>query len=113
MGAIIMELHSSWKWVVLAKLQLSCNELHYIHGELQFATHATCSLALIMYKYSELQFATQVTCSLALIMYKYSELQMSFTTQKLNCKASHKTPFFSYCMKNGTDFQTNTLIVFD
>jgi hypothetical protein len=43
MGAIIMELHSSWKWVILIELQLSCNELqlscnelHYIYGELKF-----------------------------------------------------------------------------
>jgi hypothetical protein len=54
-GAIIMELHSNWKQVVLTKLQLSCNELYHI----------------------------------------YSELQMSFTIQKLSCKASCKTPFFS------------------
>jgi hypothetical protein len=53
MGAIIMELHNSWKWVVLNKLQLSYNELHPIHGELQ--THATCSLTLTVYKYGELQ----------------------------------------------------------
>ncbi len=39
-------------------------------------------------------FATHATCSLALMTYKYSELQMSFTTQKLSCKASCKTPFF-------------------
>jgi hypothetical protein len=30
-GAIIMELHSSWKLVVLAKLQLSYNELQCIN----------------------------------------------------------------------------------
>jgi hypothetical protein len=35
MGVIIMELNNSWKWVVLIKLQLSCNELHRIYGELQ------------------------------------------------------------------------------
>jgi hypothetical protein len=34
------------------------------------------------------------TCLLALTMYKYSELQMSSTTQKLSCKASCKTPIF-------------------
>jgi hypothetical protein len=34
MGAIIMELHSSWKWVVLIGFQLSCNELHHIYDEL-------------------------------------------------------------------------------
>jgi hypothetical protein len=27
-------------------------------------------------------------------MYKYNELQVSFTTKKLSCKASCKTPFF-------------------
>jgi hypothetical protein len=26
--------------------------------------------------------------------YKYSELQVSFTTQKLSCKANYKTPIF-------------------
>jgi len=36
MDAIIMNLHNSWKWVVLIKLQLSCNELHRIYSELQF-----------------------------------------------------------------------------
>jgi hypothetical protein len=35
MGVIIMELHNSWKWVVLIELQLSYNELHHIYGELQ------------------------------------------------------------------------------
>jgi hypothetical protein len=34
MGAIIMELHSSWKLIVLIELQLNCNELHHIYGEL-------------------------------------------------------------------------------
>ncbi len=33
-------------------------------------------------------------CPLTLIMYKYNELQLSFTTTKLSCKASCKTPFF-------------------
>jgi hypothetical protein len=36
-----------------------------------------------------------VTCSLALTTYKYNELQMFGVTQKLSCKASYKTPFFS------------------
>jgi len=39
--------------------------------------------------------ATHATCPLAFITYKHSELQVSFVTQKLNCKASYKTPFFS------------------
>jgi hypothetical protein len=34
MCAIIMELHNSWKQVVLIKLQLSYNELHQIYAEL-------------------------------------------------------------------------------
>ncbi len=38
MGVVIMELHSSWKWVVLTKLQFNCNELHHIHGELQMSS---------------------------------------------------------------------------
>jgi hypothetical protein len=29
-------------------------------------------------------------------MYKYNELQVSFVIQKLSCKASCKTPFFSH-----------------
>jgi hypothetical protein len=32
MAIVVMELHSSWKWVVLIKLQL---KLHCIDGELQ------------------------------------------------------------------------------
>jgi hypothetical protein len=40
--------------------------------------------------------AIHATCPLALMMYKYSELQMSCETQKLSCKASCKTLFFSY-----------------
>jgi len=35
MVVVIGELHSSWKGVVVTKLQLSCNELHHIYGELQ------------------------------------------------------------------------------
>jgi len=40
MYVVIMELHSSWKQVILTKLQLSYNELHHIYDELQvcFAT---------------------------------------------------------------------------
>ncbi len=34
------------------------------------------------------------TCSLAFATYKYNEFQVSDATQKLNCKASYKTPFF-------------------
>jgi hypothetical protein len=34
MVVVIWELHNSWKAVV-TKLQLSCNELHHIYGELQ------------------------------------------------------------------------------
>jgi len=39
-------------------------------------------------------FATYATCLLALTMYKYNELQVIIATQKLNCKASCKKPFF-------------------
>jgi hypothetical protein len=42
MGVIIMELHNSWKWVVLIELQLSYNELHCIYGELQL--YNSCNL---------------------------------------------------------------------
>jgi hypothetical protein len=55
MGAIIMELHSSWKWVVLIELQLNCNELHIYEVNYNFATHAICPLILMAYKCSELQ----------------------------------------------------------
>ncbi len=40
------------------------------------------------------KFVTHATCLLALTLYKYNELQRSGATQKLNCKASCKTPFF-------------------
>jgi hypothetical protein len=74
MGAVIMKLHNSWKWVVLIKLQLSCNELHCIYD---------------------------VTYPLALMAYTYNELQMSYAIQKLNYKASCKTPFFhNVCPSN-------------
>jgi hypothetical protein len=39
-------------------------------------------------------FATYATCPLALTTYKYNELQVSSTTQKLSCKANYKTPLF-------------------
>jgi hypothetical protein len=39
-------------------------------------------------------FATHATCLLALTTYKYNELQVSSTTQKLSYKASCKTHFF-------------------
>jgi hypothetical protein len=39
-------------------------------------------------------FTTHATCPLALTMYKYSELQVSSTTQELSCKANYKTPIF-------------------
>ncbi len=39
-------------------------------------------------------FTIHATCSLIFTTYKYNELQMSFATQKLNCKAICKTPFF-------------------
>jgi len=36
------------------------------------------------------------TCPLGFVTYKYSELQVFSTTQRLNCKANCKTPFFSH-----------------
>ncbi len=39
-------------------------------------------------------FAIHATCLVALTLYKYSELQVSSTVQKLSCKASYKTCFF-------------------
>jgi hypothetical protein len=40
-------------------------------------------------------FVIHAICPLTLTMYKYNELQMSSTTEKLSCKASNKTRFFS------------------
>ncbi len=40
--------------------------------------------------------ATHATCPLALMMYKYSELQMSSSIQKLNCKANLQNIPFSH-----------------
>jgi hypothetical protein len=71
MGAIIMELHNSWKWIVLIQLQLSC--IVYMVN-CNSTTHAICLLALSTYK--------------------YSELQMSSATQKLSCKANCKKSLF-------------------
>jgi hypothetical protein len=68
MNVIIMDLHKSWKWVVLIELQL-------IYGELQLCN--SCNL------------------SITFTMYKCNELQMSNATQKLSCKASFKITFFS------------------
>jgi hypothetical protein len=67
-NSIIRELHNSSKWVILMELQLVASYIRWI------ATHATCPLTFTSYK--------------------YSELQVSFTIQKLSCKASYKTPFF-------------------
>ncbi len=39
-------------------------------------------------------FAIHAIYPLTLTTYKYNELQVSCTTQKLNCKANYKTPFF-------------------
>jgi hypothetical protein len=44
-GVVIMELNSSWKWVVLIKLQLIYNELHSIYNELQFKNWVARSIA--------------------------------------------------------------------
>ncbi len=76
MGAIIMELHNNWKQVILIKLQLSCNELHHINGELQL--YNSCNLLSVNTH----------------IVYKHNELQVSFATQKLNYKANYKTLVF-------------------
>jgi len=76
MGAIIMELYSSWKWVVLIELQWVAPYIQWV-----------------------------ATCLLTLIVYKYNELQMVIVTQKLSCKASHKRPFFFImCISYPTTF---------
>jgi hypothetical protein len=43
MGVVIMELYSSWNWIVLIELLLSYNELHSIYGELQL--YNSCNLS--------------------------------------------------------------------
>jgi hypothetical protein len=48
-------LHSSWKWVVLIILQLSCMNCTIYTLSWNFAIHVTCPLALMTYKYNELQ----------------------------------------------------------
>jgi hypothetical protein len=35
MVVIVGELHNNWKGIIARELQLSCNELHHIYGELQ------------------------------------------------------------------------------
>jgi hypothetical protein len=52
MGAIIMELHNSWKWVDLIELQLNCT---IYTMNCNYVTHATYPLTFMAYKYSELQ----------------------------------------------------------
>jgi hypothetical protein len=42
MVVVVVELHSSSKWVVSTYFQLSYNELHYIYSELQFCN--SCNL---------------------------------------------------------------------
>ncbi len=39
-------------------------------------------------------FVTHATCLLALMVYKYNELQVFGATKKLSCKVNCKTPFF-------------------
>ncbi len=39
-------------------------------------------------------FVTHATCLLALTLYKYNELHVFSASQKLSCKASCKTPIF-------------------
>jgi hypothetical protein len=46
MGAIIMELHNSWKWIVLIELQLNCYELHRIYGELELCNSCNLSVSI-------------------------------------------------------------------
>jgi len=48
-----------------------------------------CTVYMMNYNY-----ATHATCLLALTSYKYNELHVLYATQKLGCKASCKTPFF-------------------
>ncbi len=66
---------SSWKWIVLTKLQLNCNDLHYIYDELQF--YNSCNLSINTH-----------------MSYKYSEWQVFSAIQKLRYKANYKTPIF-------------------
>jgi hypothetical protein len=52
------------------------------------------AMSCIIYTMS-CNFAIHAICPLALITYKDNELQVSSIIQKLNCKASYKTFFFS------------------
>jgi len=51
----------------------------------------SCTIYMVSYN-----FVIHAICLLTLTMYKYNELQVSFVIQKLSCKASCKTPFFSH-----------------
>jgi hypothetical protein len=49
MVVVVMELHSSWKYIVLIKLQLNCKWFAlYIWWVTTLATHATCPIAFTM-----------------------------------------------------------------
>jgi hypothetical protein len=74
MGVVIMELNSSWKWVVW----LSCNWVVM-----------SCAIYTV-----SCNFATHATCLLEFMVYKYNKLQVFVATQKLSCKANCKTPLF-------------------
>jgi hypothetical protein len=39
-------LHSSWKRIVLTKLQLNCNELHHTYGGLQPCNSCNLSISI-------------------------------------------------------------------
>jgi hypothetical protein len=54
MGAIIMELHNNWKWVVLIKLQLSCNELDCICNKLQLSNSCNLSPSFCKFKLNQI-----------------------------------------------------------
>ncbi len=68
-GVTIMELHSGWRWVVLTKLLLNCNELHRIYGELQL--YNSCNLSVNIHN-----------------------VYLQWIYKKLSYKANYKTPFF-------------------
>jgi hypothetical protein len=70
---VVMELHNSWKWIVVKELQINCNELHHMYSELQF--YNSCNLFVNIHN---------IKC----------ELQVVIVTQKLSYKASCKRPFF-------------------
>jgi hypothetical protein len=90
MGVVIMELHSSWKWVALTKLQLRCNELHHIYNELQMfgviqklSCKASCKKPFLSCSVSlqHLQITTKNPITF-IINYKKCQLSQQWIPQK-------------------------------